>query len=112
MTQQIRSDQATALGPAAPCQPAKKPPTNASGSGDGPKPKSVLILDPEKDGWIGIELLDTKKRPVAHAEFIVTPPNHDPVKGNLDAFGKARIEGVDPGSCIIEFPKLHSQDFL
>ena len=111
MTTQIRSEQAAALGGAAPCQPAKAPPANPDSTSELASAKSVVVVDPEKKGWIGIALVDTKKRPVPNADFIVTPPGQDPVKGTLDSLGRARVEGVNPGTCNIEFPRLHRKDF-
>ena len=113
MTTTIRSEQAAALGGVAPCQPAKPIPPNANVAvADTPIVKSVIVLDPEKEAWIGVELRDTDRKPVANAAFVVTPPNHDPVKGNLDQLGRARIEGVDPGQCTIAFPQLHRREFV
>jgi len=112
MTTGIRAEQAAALGGAAPCQPAKAPPLpGTTSSSEPPITKSVVIVDPEKEGWIGIELKDTKGRPVPNAAFIVAPSGHDPVHGNLDSLGRARVEGVDPGTCVVEFPSLHRKEF-
>lgn len=112
MAPKIRPDQAKDLGGCAPCQ-FQAQPAGATAAGDGgPKPKSVIVVDPTKEGWIGLEVADTRKRPLANEDFVVTPPNHEPIRGKLDANGKARIEGIDPGTCQIEFPQIDRRDFL
>jgi hypothetical protein len=114
MSVPISSQQTAALGTAAPCQPAKPIVTTPAGPpADVVTAPSVIILDLDKEGWIGIEVVDTLKRPLANEPFILTPPGHDPVKGNLDALGRVRIEGVEPGStCTITFPNRHRREFV
>lgn len=110
----IRPEQAEALGGAAPCRftPPEKSAAE-SGSGASRAAKSVIIVDPDKTkGFIGIELLDTEKKPVPHAAFVVTLPDGTPVKGNLDQNGKVRIEGIDPGECTILFPEIDQRDVV
>lgn len=114
MPTQITSAQSQSLGGAAPCQPAKPiVPNSDVATSDTPPGTSVLILDLEKEGWIGIALVDTKQQPVPNEAFVVTPAGRDPVQGNLDGFGRVRIEGLEPGAtCTIEFPKLHRREFV
>lgn len=110
---QIRPEQAEALGECAPCQFGPPPKSSSQGGpGGGPKPKSVIVVDPSKiDGFIGIELVDTEQKPVPHAAFVVTLPDGTPVTGRLDENGKTRIEGIDPGQCKIVFPEIDRRDF-
>jgi hypothetical protein len=72
----------------------------------------VIVMDPTKAGFIGIELVDTEKRPVPNQAFVVTLPDGRPVRGTLDQNGKARIEGIDPGQCTVTFPNLDRRDFV
>jgi len=109
----IRPEQAEALGGPAPCQfePPKGNGDDPAG-GDRPPTKSVIVVDPNKvGGFIGIELVDTEKRPVPFAAFEVILPDGSPVTGRLDENGKARIEGIDPGECTIRFPEIDRRDF-
>jgi hypothetical protein len=109
----LRPEQVEALGGAAPCQ--FTPPDKGAGTGGGADSgaKSVIVVDPDKvDGFIGIELVDTDKRPVPHAPFVVTLPDGTPVTGNLDENGKVRIEGIDPGQCTIRFPTIDRRDVV
>jgi hypothetical protein len=71
----------------------------------------VVVVDASKATWIGIELVDANKRPVPHAPYIVTPANQGAIHGTLDANGKARIEGLDPGNCTVEFPDHDKREF-
>jgi type VI secretion system secreted protein VgrG len=61
----------------------------------------------EKTHWIEIELVDENGKPVPGEEYKVTLPDGSTVaSGTLDAKGKARVEGIDPGSCKVTFPNL------
>ena len=109
----ISPTQADALGGCAPCQFQKVAPNPSDpGKSKGPPPKSVIVVDPTKEHWIGIELVDSRKKPVGNAEFVVTLPSGQRVPGTLDAYGKSRIEGIDPGTCTVEFPTLDRRDFI
>ena len=110
----VRADQADALGGPVPCQlqPIKSDEPSDGPGRSGPPAKSVIVVDPSKADWIGIELVDTEKKPVGFLGFVVTLPNHQKVTGVLDQNGKARIEGIDPGTCRIEFPTVDRRDFV
>lgn len=62
--------------------------------------------NPDKKSFIEIELVDQKGRPVAHERFRVVAPDQKPFEGFLDERGFARIDGIDPGTCVITFPAL------
>lgn len=115
MTVPIRPEQANALGGCAPCQFEPGPGSAADTGASKRKPgaKSVIIVDPTKtDTFIAIELVDQTGRPVPDAAFEVTPPGMATVKGTLDANGKARIEGINPGTCQVVFPAIDRRDFV
>ncbi len=62
--------------------------------------------DPDKT-WIEIELVDEDGKPVPGEPYEVTLPDGTQVaKGTLDQNGFKRIEGIDPGTCKITFPRL------
>lgn len=69
--------------------------------------------DPQKSHFIEIELVDQKKRPVAHQRFRIVPPgaNAKPIEGFLDAQGFARVAGIDGGMCKITFPDLDASSW-
>jgi type VI secretion system secreted protein VgrG len=61
----------------------------------------------KKPHWIEIELVDTEGNPVPGEQYKITLPDGSTVaSGSLDGKGKARVDGIDPGSCQVTFPKL------
>jgi type VI secretion system secreted protein VgrG len=70
-------------------------------------PKAGEAGAEEKTHWIEIELVDENGKPVPGEEYKVTLPDGSTVaSGTLDGKGKARVEGIDPGSCKVTFPNL------
>ncbi len=60
----------------------------------------------DKKSWIEIELLDRKNKPVTGEPYRVTLSDGQTVaEGTLDEKGRARVEGLDPGTCKVTFPK-------
>ncbi len=59
--------------------------------------------------WIEIELVDEEDGPMAGERYEVKLPNDKLRKGSLDANGRARLTGVDPGTCQICFPNLDAE---
>ena len=58
-----------------------------------------------KTHWIEIELVDEDGNPVPGEEYQITLPDGSTVaSGTLDAKGKARVEGIDGGTCKVTFP--------
>ncbi len=62
--------------------------------------------DEEKD-FIEIELLDAAGDPIADEEYEILLPDKSTRKGKLDGSGKARVDGVKPGACKVNFPNLY-----
>ena len=56
--------------------------------------------------WIEIELLDDDGNPVPGEQYQITLPDGSVTSGTLDSKGKARVDGIDPGTCKVTFPKL------
>ena len=62
----------------------------------------------KKKDWIEILLVDDEGNPVAGEPYSVTLPDGSTVAdGTLDEKGFARVDGIDPGTCKVTFPKLH-----
>lgn len=57
--------------------------------------------------WIEIMLVDDEGQPVAGEPFVLVKPDGSKVEGALDAKGRFRIDGIDPGNCEVTFPELH-----
>lgn len=60
----------------------------------------------QEDSWVEIELVDDDGNPVPQERYEVTLPNGHKIYGNLDDQGLARILGIQPGQCDINFPRL------
>ena len=56
--------------------------------------------------WIEIVLVDEEQTPVAGEEYRITVPDGSVKEGTLDEKGFARVEGFDPGTCKVTFPRL------
>lgn len=110
----LRDEQVKALGGTTECQtgPAPKPDPADPVIGGGPPGPSVKRVDESKAAFIGLTLVDTQGKPVPGAAYDVTLPDGSHVKDHLDAAGKVRIEGIDPGSCTVAFPAIDRRDFV
>jgi hypothetical protein len=77
------------------------------------EPDAYVPVDNEiETHWIEIELLsdDASKTPIARARYEVTLPNGSLVTGTLDAQGKARLDDIPPGECVVRFPDYDDPD--
>ena len=113
----IRSEQAQAMGPhpCVECQPAQ-PPSESCASQAGRPPgaeagRPVVVASRNKTSWVLIELVDEKSAPVPAERYRVELPDGSIVDGVLDRKGRARIEGIDPGSCKVSFPERDAKDW-
>lgn len=66
---------------------------------------------PRETSWLEIELKDEEGAPVAFARYRVDLPDGRIMEGDLDAEGRARVEGVEPGTGKVSFPDLDSPDW-
>jgi type VI secretion system secreted protein VgrG len=61
----------------------------------------------EKPHWIEIELVDDRDAPIPGEPYRITLPDGTVVAaGVLDEKGFARVDGLDPGTCTVSFPRL------
>ncbi len=109
----LRPEQVDALGGCTECQtgPAPKPDPAEPVIGSGPPGPSIKRVDETKAAFIGVTLVDARGKPIPGAEYDITLPNGTHVKDHLDAAGKVRIEGIDPGTCTVTFPAIDRRDF-
>jgi hypothetical protein len=63
--------------------------------------------------WVSVSLVDdaSPPQPVPFEPFRLTLPNGSIYDGELDEQGRARVDGIDPGTCKITFPRLHGPDW-
>lgn len=66
-------------------------------------------VSPSKTHWIAIQLVDEEGHAVPGEDYKVTLPDGTVVEGCLDAHGRARISGIDSGTCSVCFPGLDRQ---
>ena len=61
---------------------------------------------PEEQHFIEIELLDDAGNAVAGERYFVELPDGSSISGRTDGNGRARIDGVDPGTAKVSFPDM------
>lgn len=69
-------------------------------------------LPKENKHWIEIQLFDQQKQPVAAEPYSITLPDGSTREGTLDAKGRARIDGIPEGNCIVRFTALDQTSFI
>lgn len=74
-----------------------------------PPPPSVRPRQPKT--FIEIELFDSDDQPVPNEAFVITTPDGERRHGRLNERGFARIEGIDPGTCDVEFPNIDGREW-
>ncbi|SRR6266550_7750385 len=65
----------------------------------------------EPTHWIEIKLQNPDGKPVPDEEYRVKLPDETIQSGRLDDEGKARIEGIPPGQCEVNFPQIHGDEW-
>ncbi|MDI1447169.1 hypothetical protein [Polyangium sp. 6x1] len=77
------------------------------------EPKGEKVAAREEKTWFGIELVDDDDppKPVPFKRYRVELPDGATREGMLDESGRARITGIDPGSCTVTFPDFHGEDW-
>ncbi|HEX7154488.1 MAG TPA: carboxypeptidase-like regulatory domain-containing protein [Thermoanaerobaculia bacterium] len=60
----------------------------------------------DEQHWIEVELLDDEGQPIADEAYVVELPDGSQKTGRTGADGRARIDGVDPGTAKVSFPDL------
>lgn len=65
-----------------------------------------VVLSQDKKHWVEIALVDQDGNPVPGENYAITVPGGSVVTGSLNEKGRARVNGIDPGTCKITFPDL------
>lgn len=66
--------------------------------------------DPAKTHWVEIELVDQDGNPLPGKRYRIKTPENMLSESYTDENGKARLEGIDAGTCEITFPELDEHD--
>lgn len=62
------------------------------------------IIKPKPKTWVAIHLKDDQGRPASGERYQIHLPDGTVQHGLLDEHGKARVEGIDPGTAKVSFP--------
>jgi type VI secretion system secreted protein VgrG len=87
--------------------PASPPPGTSSSSSSAPRHDPKDPANQDKKHFIAIELRDDENQPVPGEPYeIVLPDGTTIASGSTDEKGKARVDGIDPGTCKVRFPRI------
>ena len=76
------------------------------------KPEESKPGEEKEKDWIEIVLKDKDTgEPIAGEYYECSMPDGSVQSGTLDQKGFARIEGVDPGTCNVTFPRQHEKNW-
>ena len=110
--------QAQAVSAGSPASPAapedadtETPGQDTSFTGQTRQQRKLTVEKLEEKSWIEIELKDENDQPMAGEPYVVTTAEGDEIEGTLDVNGKARVGGIDPGSCQITFPNCDGTEW-
>jgi hypothetical protein len=59
--------------------------------------------------WVAIRLVDDRGNPVPYKRYRIETPEGTTREGILDDQGRARVDGIEPGTCKVTFPGLDSR---
>jgi type VI secretion system secreted protein VgrG len=79
-------------------------PTGSPTQSCGSPPTPDTTVSPDKTHWIAIELVDELGKHVPYEDYRITLPDGSTVEGSLDSRGRAKIAGIDQGTCKVSFP--------
>lgn len=70
-------------------------------------------LSREETTWVSILLVDDADppQPVPGVRYTIELPDGATREGRLDRLGRARIDGIDPGTCKVSFQDLDGRDW-
>ena len=61
--------------------------------------------------WIEMEVVDEEGKPMSGQPFVLMLPDGKLREGTLDSRGRARFDGIDPGTCAFSLPSLDQQSW-
>ena len=66
---------------------------------------------PKKKSWIQISLTDEDGDPVPSEAYQIQLPDGTVEEGALDDSGRARIDGIEDGACLVCFPNIDASEW-
>jgi hypothetical protein len=61
--------------------------------------------------WVEMEVVDDLGHSMAGERYVCMLPDGRLEEGHLDARGRVRFDGIDPGSCVFSLTDLHADDW-
>jgi hypothetical protein len=61
--------------------------------------------------WVEIRLVDEDGKPVPNQKYTLKLPDGTARNGSLDEHGHARVEQIDPGTCLVSFPEIDAREW-
>lgn len=62
--------------------------------------------------WIEIQLIGEDGQPIPGEKYRIDLPDGSVREGSLDSKGQARVDGIDPGNCVVTFPALDEEAWV
>jgi len=81
------------------------------GRDESPPPAPPPPSTERRKTWIEIELVDESGRPVPDERFAMELTDGSRKEGRLDGSGRARVDGIDPGTCEVWFPDRDASEW-
>jgi hypothetical protein len=75
------------------------------------KPPERKPPEVKEKTWVEIELVDEQGEPVAGEKYRILLPDGSVREGRLDGRGRARFDGLDPGTCEVGFPDRDGREW-
>jgi hypothetical protein len=78
-----------------------------------PSVRGVKLLRKPREikTWIEIRLVDPEDKPVPDEKHRIKLTDGSVHEGTLDADGRARFSGIDPGACEVSFPRIDAPEW-
>lgn len=72
------------------------------------EPSVPAVVAPETT-WIEVELVDMEGTPISYEPYELILPDGSTRSGTLDAYGRARLEGISQGEAVIRWPDIDEE---
>ncbi len=86
--------------------PKQKPSSQSAFSATG-----ALNSPNSEKTWVDIQLLDEDGDPVAGERYTLKLTDGSTREGSLGDDGRVRVNGIDPGTCVVTFPDIDTKEW-